>query len=554
MPSRKVRALALLSALLLLASSVSALAGQDESPFDETGRYRETVTMTFSKVIEPGGLLPEGQTPEKNYITDWLLERYNIDAKLDWSADLPDYKNKLALNIASGSLPDLIYVDDYLMFHQMVENGMAADLTEIYPAYRTPALAGMDDSFDGMNIQAVTVDGRQYAIPGTNLGYGQDLLWLRKDWLDKLGLEPPRTLDELAAVIRAFIENDPDGNGQADTVGLPVHATKPVKGSGNQFGLEPIFAAFNCFPTQWMKDEEGKVYYGSTDPKMKEALALLRDWYEQGLIDKEFPARISTGETAALFESGRTGVCLANWASISEACYTNNPNAEYIALGAPVAADGTFYYMDSAPVTSMFVVNKDFAHPEAAVIALGAECDMNRGGADRTDPITSKYVDIWEGYINRAEIDNRGHRAIGIQGNLTFDRYDVVPLLGSRAKQLIETGSYDAYDGMSDFDKNQCALAKAYADGDRNAPNFWIYTARYIGSNATTEGTPVHAAYYYTTESSPSLKPTLDKLEDQMYLQIIIGEKPVEYFDEFVAQWKALGGDILTEEVQALVG
>lgn len=45
----------------------------------------------------------------------------------------------------------------------------------------------------------------------------------------------------------------------------------------------------------------------------------------------------------------------------------------------------------------------------------------------------------------------------------------------------------------------------------------------------------------------------MDKLEDEMYLQIIVGEKPVDYFDEFVSQWKALGGDTLTEEVQAIV-
>lgn len=55
------------------------------------------------------------------------------------------------------------------------------------------------------------------------------------------------------------------------------------------------------------------------------------------------------------------------------------------------------------------------------------------------------------------------------------------------------------------------------------------------------------------TESSTTLKAALDKLEDEMYLQIILGEKPVDYFDEFVSQWKALGGDTLTEEVQAIV-
>lgn len=69
----------------------------------------------------------------------------------------------------------------------------------------------------------------------------------------------------------------------------------------------------------------------------------------------------------------------------------------------------------------------------------------------------------------------------------------------------------------------------------------------------TPENNPVEAAYYYTTKSSSKLRPTLDKLEEQMYLQIITGEKPLDYFDEFVEQWKKLGGDTLTQEVQDII-
>ncbi len=115
------------------------------------------------------------------------------------------------------------------------------------------------------------------------------MLWLRKDWLDALDLEVPKTLDEIAAVLEAFVNEDPDGNGQNDTVGLVVQATNPVNGYGNNYGLESVFNAFDVFPTQWLTDDEGKVYYGSTDPKMKDALTLLADWYQRGLIDKQFP-------------------------------------------------------------------------------------------------------------------------------------------------------------------------------------------------------------------------------------------------------------------------
>ena len=83
-------------------------------------------------------------------------------------------------------------------------------------------------------------------------------------------------------------------------MGLVVQATTPVSGYSNNYGLESVFNAFDVFPTQWLTDDEGKVYYGSTDPKMKDALTLLADWYQRGLIDKQFPTRIGSGETEAL--------------------------------------------------------------------------------------------------------------------------------------------------------------------------------------------------------------------------------------------------------------
>ena len=61
---------------------------------------------------------------------------------------------------------------------------------------------------------------------------------------------------------------------------------------------------------------------------------------------------------------------------------------------------------------------------------------------------------------------------------------------------------------------------------------------------------PLEAAYYYTTESSASIQSELDTLEQEMYLSIIIGEKDVDYFDEFVEKWNDIGGSTLLEEVK----
>ncbi len=524
-----------------------------DSPFDENGRYKEPVTITYSKVMYPGAKFPADQSPEQNYINDFLKERYNIEMKLAWSAEASEYNNKLSINIASGELCDLMYVDKYLTFRQMAENDLLADLTEVYPKYRGATLELVDNSFENRNIEAVTVEGKQLAIPGSNLGYAQNLLWMRKDWLDALELEVPKTLDEIAAALEAFVTRDPDGNGQEDTVGLVVQATKPVLGYANNYGLESVFNAFDVFPTQWLKDEEGKVYYGSTDPKMKEALTLLADWYQRGLIDKQFPTRIGSGETEALWTSGTAGAKFGAWWAIANDALANTPDIEYVAIPGPVNSKGEFNYMTGSPTESVCVVSKDCEHPEAAVIALAANNEVVRGTQDPEDEIACKYATQSLEMRNSGAVDDAGGRSLNVLGALTFDYFDVVPKLSVCVKDNVENGSYTEYPGMTDYDRSQCVAAKRFADGDKDEMGFWAYWTRYVGGNVTKEGSPVYPAYYYETESSTTLKAALDKLEDEMYLQIIVGDKPVDYFDEFVSQWKALGGDTLTAEVQAIV-
>src|SRR5690606_9233912 len=79
----------------------------------------------------------------------------------------------------------------------------------------------MDESADIW--EPYTRDGLRYAIPILDYAYSSDpVLWIRTDWLDKLGLEPPRTIEELEKVMRAFTHGDPDGNGKDDTHGLAI--------------------------------------------------------------------------------------------------------------------------------------------------------------------------------------------------------------------------------------------------------------------------------------------------------------------------------------------
>jgi len=225
--------------------------------------------------------------------------------------------------------------------------------------------------------------------------------------------------------------------------------------------------------------------------------------------------------------------------------HKNNPNAEYIAVNAPLDAKGKFNYLTPIPTGDIIVMNKKFKHPEALIKIINVTYDAYRGfdkeSYSKLQPVLDKGV-AW--------------RALFPTGGFILDYYDIVPKLGKAVKTYVDTGVMSDDKNWTSFDKSVMQGAKDFAEKKTNVPeNFRHYFNRYLASNIlqNPEANPIVPAYSYTTKSSVQLKPTLDKLEAQMYLHIIVGEKPVDYFDEFVKQWKTLGGDTLTKEVQEMV-
>lgn len=111
------------------------------------------------------------------------------------------------------------------------------------------------------------------------------MLWIRRDWIEKLGLEMPKTMEELYNVMLAFRDQDPDGNGQADTIGMVLHNNFLSAGFGDAVGL---FDGFGAYPTIWVDDGTGKLRYGSTMEESRQALDYLAKMYQEGLVDQDF--------------------------------------------------------------------------------------------------------------------------------------------------------------------------------------------------------------------------------------------------------------------------
>src|SRR5690606_11305326 len=268
-------------------NSSTNVSGEKEATDDESkeqadpfGKYAETITLNYGKEVDPTDKsLPEGDTPENNQYSRYIKEVLNIDTKVTWqAASGTNYDQKVNLAISSNDLPDALIVKDSQL-RAMVKAGQLADLTEAFEKYASPSVKKFMEKTNGVSQKSVTFDGKMYAIPSIQVqSDGVHQMWIRKDWLDKLGLEAPKTIEDLEKVARAFVEQDPDDNGKDDTIGIAGQQNGGrlyanfLESTNNTYGLDPIFGAYQSYPGFWLKNESGEAVYGSILPETKEAL------------------------------------------------------------------------------------------------------------------------------------------------------------------------------------------------------------------------------------------------------------------------------------------
>ncbi|MDR0642196.1 MAG: extracellular solute-binding protein, partial [Treponema sp.] len=176
----------------------------DKAPF---GKYQEPVVLAMGLSIDPNEEWPAGDSPVNNQYTRHIEEQLNVKVDVTWTSSSSDYAQKVNLAISSNSLPDALVVND-MQFNQMVKSQQLADLTQAYNDYASDTMRRMIASSGGKAIENVTYNGKMYGLTSTSDG-DFELIWIRKDWMDKLELPVPKSFDDLRNVARAFVEKDP---------------------------------------------------------------------------------------------------------------------------------------------------------------------------------------------------------------------------------------------------------------------------------------------------------------------------------------------------------
>lgn len=508
-------------------NSQGTVVGDPFSPFEDQ------ISFTIGRQGVAGNNLPSGDTLEDNDFLRYVEERLNI--KIDYAFSVEDgdgYTQRVNLAIAGTNIPDVMLVGES-QFRRLVEADMLEDLSDAYETYASDLIRDYYNSFGDIVLDAVTFDGELLALPDTILAGNNQFLWVREDWLKELNHEVPETLEDIVNVTKAFKENNMGG---ANTVGLLGDVN--LYTSGGFFTFDPIFAAHHSYPGLWIKNDEGEVINGSIAPETKEALGVLRQMYLDEIIDKEFVAR-KWDDNAALVASGQSGILFAPWFAgwmLSDAVANDN-NADWIPISAPLDSAGKFNVADSAPSGMYLVVKKGFEHPEAIVKALNVQYE----GLRLRDP---NAVSIYEGL---------GVSWLNYPFNLQLNYKDAV------LREAIALDEALANGDASSLPESQIPRYESIVFDNENpkedmahyANKLAFYTgALELGSDAVDEVTPV---FFGQTPAMSTKGAQLEKLEEEAFLKIITGVEPLDHFDEFVREWKRLGGDEITEEVIAEV-
>lgn len=313
--------------LCLLATGLFAIGNRAAS---SAGSANE-VTLTMINRVNP-----EVAT-ENNRMFQYIRERYGFNIQLE-APPISGYNDRLWIVMASGDLPDIVYFwglnNDFARY---VNQGLFNPLDDHIKNY--PNLVhniSQAQFLAGTNA----VDGKIYAIPRPNgvqrVGYLTNLRWL-----NRLGISAPTTLDEFFEYGRLVRDNDPDGNGRADTYLLSPD--KEILNSSNH-----LIRSF--IPPDGQPDWNDGVY------KVRERMTgylpfldFMRRLYEERMLDPEYVVNSVYGGRDKVY-GGRVATVEGHDGVLSDSVLNNNGNFDFISLFPPIkGTDGIARHYVGAP-------------------------------------------------------------------------------------------------------------------------------------------------------------------------------------------------------------
>lgn len=319
---------------LLLAAACGA--ADSDGPTEEGGEGFPVTILMAEHSGSPAG-------PD-NRIRRMLEDYTKTDLDITWVPN-SSYSDKLNISLASGNLPMLVKVENPRepVVAAGIRQGLFWELGPYLKDY--PNLSQADPDI----LAKIEAGGKIYGIYRAR-AEGRMGISYRKDWLDRLGLGVPRTVEDFYQVLKAFTYGDPDGNGRQDTFGLGVSKYEaPWEMMQIWFGV----------PNKWGPGSDGKLVPAHLTQEYREALKFFRKLYEEKLVNADFPI-YDPKRWNDLFVNGKAGVMLdvADTAGrLESAMAKTHPGAEVDIIGAVEGPKG-LRSLSTSGYNGMYMVSK----------------------------------------------------------------------------------------------------------------------------------------------------------------------------------------------------
>lgn len=500
------------------------------------GRYPETVTYTLGQMSGANNSnLPEGDSYNDNAYTRYLKKVLNIQNQMVYSESEDRYGEMEDILVNDHNLPDVLVISDQENLKRLVENDLVEDLTEVYETCTTPRIKEMYESYGGEIFKSVEFDGRLMALPETVIDHGPCLLWLRKDWMDELGLEEPSNMEEAFEIIREFRRNRMGAEEGEEPLGL-VCDIDLVGKTSSSYSVDPIFDMFGAKPQRWQEDENGKIIYGSLTQETREALMYLNTLYEEGVLDGDFALR-APNNLRDLVVNGKCGAFFGLWWTPNNPLmdgWKKNKTANWEPYYFPEDRKESANPYNSSRDSKFVVVRKGYEHPEIVMKIISVLFDYSRYEAEDAQEMTDYFA---------LNVDPTA-RPLVINVDYNEETYQV-----TRNIRKVLSGEMEE-EKLSAIEKSYYEACRNYLDGGEYTAEDWAaYKSRISAVGLLVDGGYVPPKRRYLTKGDREIPQALKILERNAFIQIIMGEQDISYFDTFVEEWYAQGGKELTDAI-----
>ncbi|MDF2661455.1 MAG: hypothetical protein K0Q94_4246 [Paenibacillus sp.] len=497
-------------------------------------KYDPPIEFTTVAFSIPSVQYARGDDFRNNPWTRYIERHLGIKIHTIWTVPESEYVKKSNLMISSGELPDF-FAATPAQFKQLAQAGLLEDLTPVYDNHAPEIVKKVIRDAGPEVIRSAEIDDRLMAIPFTGTAKeSPPILWIRKDWMEKLELSAPKTMDDVWAISEAFTFKDPDGNGKHDTFGLALD-----RDLGLAIGL---LTGYHAYWDIWFEGKDGKLAYSTIQPEMKRGLLQLKELFQAGQIDPEFTVK----PAFKVFEgigSGKIGMMAGARGSANYPLASLTPDREWQAYAIPSAdGDPVLYPLQLNIYKYYWVVKKGTKHPEALLHML--ELWLNAYYFNTSE-------ELFYTLINPSREDKSATWSMAPiriylpDNNIENYRQVAAVLNGTLQAGQLAPERRNVYERTIRYLNGDQKLWGEYA---QNGPG---------GSGAIIDDIIRNDRFQpnrYTSTPTPTMTErgeALNKLRDETFLRIIAGTAPIEEFDNYVYDWKRLGGDAITQEVNA---